>query len=181
MKPLPPQMVDYTKFDDVIVLDCEERPNHLKFSGSKLNPLVRVRVSVRCDTKNNQFASETKYQDLWFHQADPVGCKRFITNPVKERHEIGIFLKQGADNMNDTEIAACASALIRLRLEANLNKNQILTVRIPNNIFERLKIELAKQNFVSYRENSLHIMILIPIPLETEYGKREVMAFMPRQ
>lgn len=178
-KPMPPQMVDYTKFDDVIVLDCEERPGYIKFQGSQLSPVVRVRVNVRRDTRQNQFASESKYQDLWFNEILPIGSKRFTTNPIKEKHEIGIFLKQGAESMNDAEIAACAAALVRLRLEAHMNRNQLLTVRIPSNIFERLKIQLQRQNFVSYRENSLNITTLIPIPLETEFGKREVMAFLP--
>lgn len=173
-------MVDYTPYDDVVVLHCEEQPGYIKFNGVQLKPVVRVRVNVRINTKENRWAPETKYEDLWFKDGTPIGSKRFITTPVKERHEVAIFLKDGMDILNDAEISACASALVRLRLEASLNKNQILTVRIPSMIYERLKIELQKQNFVSYRENSLNITTLIPIPLESEYGKREVMAFMPR-
>ena len=179
-KPLPPQMVDYAPYDDVVVLHCEEQPGYIKFNGTQLKPVVRVRVNVRVNTKQNRWAPETRYEDLWFKNGTPIGSKRFISNPIKERHEVGIFLEEGTDILNDAEIAAFASTLVRLRLEANLGKNQILTVRVPSITYERLKIELQKQNFVSYRENSLNITTLIPIPIETEYGKREVMAFMPR-
>lgn len=179
-KPLPPQLVDYAQYDDVVVLHCEEQPGFIKFDGVQLKPVVRVRVNVRVNTRENRWAPEQKYEELWFKEGTPIGSKVLTSSPIKERHEVGIFLKDGSDILNDSEIAACASALVRLRLEANLNKNQILTVRIPSTIFERLKVELQKQNFVSYRENSLTIRTLIPIPLESEFGKREVMSFMPR-
>jgi hypothetical protein len=179
-KPLPPQMVDYTPYDDVIVLHCEEQPDYIRFDGVQLKPVVRVRVNVRVNTKENRWAPEQKYENLWFKDGTPIGSKRFTALPIRERHEVGIFLKDGSDLLSDAEIAACAGALVRLRLEANLNKNQILTVRIPSTIYERLKLELQKRNFFSYRENSLSIRTLIPIPLESEFGKREVMSFMPR-
>jgi len=179
-KPLPPQMVDYTVYDDVLELDCEEKPGYMKFAGAQLTPVVRVRVTCRKDTRSNQYAPEEKYEDLWFKNSETIGCNRFIENPVKERHRIAIFMKQDAGSLTDAEIAACASALIRLRLESCLNRNLLATVRVPHNIFERMKIELSKQNFVSYKENSLYIKTQIPIPLETEYGRREVMSFLPR-
>lgn len=177
-KPMPPQMVDYTKFDDVIELDCQEQPGYINFAGAQLKPVVRVRVFCKCGTRHNQFAEETKYQDMWFKNGSPIGCKHFITLPIKERGRIGVFLKN-PDTLNDAEITACAAALVKLRLEATLNKNIIDTVRIPSYMYERIKLELQKQNFFSYKQNSLRITTLIAIPLETDVGKREVMCFIP--
>lgn len=177
-KPMPPQMVDYTKFDDVIELDCEEKSDYLNFAGAQMKPVVRVRVFCKCGTKQNQYATEVKYQDMWFKNSSPIGCKHFITLPLKERGRIGIFLKN-PDTLNDAEIAACAAALVKLRLEATLNKNIIDTVRIPSYMYERMKLELQKQNFFSYREHGTRITTLIAIPLETDVGKREVMCFIP--
>ncbi len=177
-KPMPPQLLDFTKYDDVIELDCEEKPNYLKFADTRLAKVVKVRVSCRLDTRNNHYSPEYKYQDLWFNQGLPIGCKHFSKFPIKEKHEIGIFLKASNRTMGDAEIAACASALVQLRLQSTLNGNLITTVRIPSYIFERLKLELAKQRFVSYRENSLSITTLIPIPLETDLGGRETMCFL---
>lgn len=176
-KPMPPQMVDYMKYDDVLELDCEEKPNYINFAGTQLNQVVRVRVFCKNDTKHNQFAPETKYQDMWFKNGASLGCKHFTKLPLEQRHRIGIFLKN-PDTLSDVEIAAFASALVSLRLEATLNKNIIDTVRIPSYMFERMKLELRKQNFLSYKENSLNVKTLIAIPLETEVGKREVMCFI---
>jgi hypothetical protein len=174
---MPPQMVDYTKYDDVIELDCEEKPFYINFEGAQLKPVVRVRASCKCDTRHNQFAPEIKYQDFWFKHGTPIGTKHFISTPIEERHRIGIFIKN-QDSLNDAEIAACAGAVIKLRLEASLNKNIIDTVRIPSYMYERMKLELQKQNFLSYRENSLYVKTLIAIPLETELGRREVMCYI---
>lgn len=177
-KPMPPQMVDYMKFDDVIELECKQQPSFANFAGAQLKPVVRVRAFCKCDTRHNQFAPATKYQDLWFKNGAPLGCKHFTTLPIKQRARIGIFLKD-PDTLNDAEIAAFASTLVKLRLEATLNKNIISTIRIPSYMYERIKLELHKQNFFSYRENSLNVTTLIPLPLETEVGKREVMCFIP--
>lgn len=177
MKPMPAQFIDFTAYDDVIKLTCEEKSNYLNFPSVKLKPIVKVSVSCLCSTKHNHYAPEAKYQELWFHKANPISCKHFTTFPIKERHEIGIFLISDR-TLSDAELAACASALVRLRLETAVNQNMIVTVRIPNDCFERLKLELQKQNFVSYRENSLNITTLIPIPLETELGRRETLCFL---
>lgn len=177
MKPMPPQLIDFRAYDDVIKLTCEEKPNYLNFPSVKLTPIVKVNVSCLCNTKQNHYAPEAKYQELWFHKANPISCKHFTSFPIKERHEIGIFLNNDR-RLSDAELTALASTLVRLRLETAINQNMIVTVRVPNESFERLKLELQKQNFVSYRENSLNITTLIPIPLETELGRRETLCFL---
>ncbi|MBX9691759.1 MAG: hypothetical protein K2Z81_05200 [Cyanobacteria bacterium] len=177
-KPMPPQYLDFTKYDDIIELECEQKRNYLKFADTRFANVVKVKVRCRLETRNNQWAPETKFQELWFNQGLPVGSKHFTSFPIKPRHEIGIFLKTGDRTMGDAEIAACAGALVQLRLQSTLNANMISTVRIPSYMFERMKLELAKQNFVSYRDNSLSITTLIPIPLETDLGNRETMCFL---
>jgi hypothetical protein len=178
-KPLPPQMMDSSVYDDVVELDAKEMKKYLSFPGSKTQPIVRVRVNCRCDTKHNRFAPLVRYEDLWFGKDGPIGLRRIAKLPIRERDQVAIFINSGTDNLSESEIAACAKALVRLRLETMLNRSAILVVRVPSYAFGELLSTLESENFLPYRECRESISFLIPIPLETELGVREMMCFAP--
>ncbi len=178
-RPLPPQITDMSKYDDVIELNIDERPDYFNYPGSKLLPVVAVEVYCRVDTKHNQSAPVKKYEDLFYSLSQPLGCKHFTHFPIPERHEIAIFVRSTSGSLSHAGVAACSNALVRLRLEATLNRNLIVTTRIPNDSLSDLIAELEKQNFLKYKEHHESIEVLIPIPLETELGQREMMCFVP--
>jgi hypothetical protein len=177
---LPPQMVDPSLYDDVIELDAKERKGYLNFSGSKLNPVVEVKVLCRRDTKNNRFAQPIKYEDLWYAKDTTIGCRRNVPLPINRRDQVAVFFSNGS-NLSEAEIAACAKALVRLRLETILNRNAIVTVRVPSNAFREMISTLEKENFYPYQDYRASINFLIPIPLETELGAREIMCYVPQR
>lgn len=174
---LPPQMVDYGEFDDVIEIRCEELKGFIKFAGTRLDRVVKVRVDCICDTKENKFAKSVHYEDLWFRAGDPVGSKRERPLPIKECDQVGIFVKTSLGLMSEAEIEACAACLVFLRLELTLNRNLIVTIRIPNHALEGMVSALRKQNFYRYDEIEAETESLIPIQLETDLGRKEVMCF----
>lgn len=177
-KPMPPQMVDYSPYEDVIELECEEKKEYLDFRGSKLKPILKVKVTCRCDTMHDRLPPEQKYEDLWFRGGTPIGTKQYIPLPIKERHQIAIFIKP-TDYITDSEIAAFAGALVRLRLETMVNHNQIKVIRIPNDTLERMLAQLEKHRFYSYRDNRERIKTLVPLQFETDLGRRETVSFIP--
>ncbi len=178
-KPPPPQVVDMTEYDDVLKLQCDEQKNYLTFSGSKLKPIVRVRVTYHRDTRYNRYAPEAKFEDLWYRNSLPIASKRFIPLPIKDGDDIAIVLKPNATNFSEPEIAACANALARLRLEASLNRNLLVAVFVPDYIFDKLIAELDKQNFVPCNQFGQYASTLIPIPLVTELGRRQMLTHLP--
>lgn len=178
-RPVPSQLIDPSMYDDMVELEIKELKNHLTFSNSKLMPIVRVKVSCRCDTRHDRDAQSVKYEELWFGKDVSIGCRRSIPLPIKERDQVAIFLTVSTNNLTEAEIAACARALVRLRLETMLNRNALITVRVPSYALEELVAELEKENFYPYKDYRASINFLIPIPLETELGAREVMCFIP--
>ncbi len=177
--PLPPQMVDLSVYDDVIELQCDEQKNYINFNGSRLNPVTKINVSCRLDTKHDKLAPLKEYEDLWYCQSDPIGCKKLHPLAVKSRDQVAILVIN--ERLNDAEIAALATALVALRLELSLNRNLIAVVRIPNETLAPLVDQLRKQNFVPYKDLSRPVQTLIPIPLETNLGKRETLSFQRPQ
>jgi hypothetical protein len=180
-KTLPPQMVDPSQYDDVIELEAKERKGYLDFAGSKLGPIVEVKVLCRCDTKHNRFAQPIKYEDLWFGKDTSIGCRRNVPLPINPRDQVAIFFTQNTSNLSDAEIDACARALVRLRLETILNRNAIVAVRVPSYAYSELTSTLEGENFYPYKDYRASINFLIPLPLETELGTRETMCYVRQQ
>jgi hypothetical protein len=177
--PLPPQMVDLSLYDDVIELNCQEQKKYLTFSGSQLTPVSKVKVSYRLDTKHDKLAPLVQYEDLWYHNSVPIGCKKSEAFAIKKRDQVAILVKN--DRLNNAEIGGIAGALVALRLELSINRNLMAVVRIPNEVLDPLIDELRKQNFLPYRELGRPLSTLVPIQLETDLGKRETMCFQKPQ
>jgi hypothetical protein len=174
---MPPQMVDFSQYDNVVELQCDELKNYISYSGTKLNAVVKVRVECRKDTRNNRAAPLLRYEDLWYQKSAPLGSKKYGSLPIEERSQVAIFVKSKLGLMSDAEIAACASTLVRLRLELTLNRNLVATIRVPNQSLEGLVCELRKQNFVRHSEIFEDLDTLIPIQLETDIGRKETLCF----
>lgn len=174
---LPPQLVDLGQYENVIELQCDEMNNYIKFSGTKLNSIVKVRVECRKDTKNNRNAPLFRYEDLWYQKGAPLGSKKYGPIPINERDQVAIFVKSKLGLMTEAEVAACASALVLLRLDLTLNRNLIVTIRVPDQALEGLVSELRKQNFARYDEIYEELDTLIPIQLETDIGRKETLCF----
>lgn len=176
-RPLPPQVVDLAPYDDIIELKTERLPSYLDFDGSKLSPTIRVRSSYRTDTNKGKASSDIKFEDIWYANGKPVGLKRFNRLAIKQYDRVGVFVSAKSGSMTEPEAIALANALVRVRLETSMNRNLLVTVRVPNEKLELLKAELEKQNFTPYGRTDRPSKALIALPLETEVGRREVMCF----
>jgi len=138
-------------------------------------------VHCRRDTKNNRFAQSIKYEELWYAKDTTIGCRHSIPLPINPRDRVAIFFASNTRQLSEAEIAACAKALVRLRLETVLNRNAIVTVRVPSYAIKDMISSLEKENFYPYQDYRSSINFLIPLPLETELGTREMMCFVPHQ
>ena len=172
-------MVDFSLYDDVIELHCDQQQKYLTFIGSQLSPITKVDVSYRLDTRHDKLASLAKYEDLWYSKSDPIGCKKCAPFAIKKRDQVAILVKN--ERLTEAEIGALATALVSLSLELSINRNLTKVVRIPNEALEPLVSELRKQNFLPYRDLQRPVETLIPIPIETDLGKRETVCFQKPQ
>jgi len=178
-KVLPPQIFDRQPFDDVFEIESDELPNYLNFEGSKLNPIVRIKISCCCKTNVDHNAQPMKYQDLWLRGSDAIGLKQYAPMPAEENDRVAILVKPRLKPYSEAEVAACSSALVRMRLALSLNKNLIDTVRVPGLTLDTFVAELRKQHFIPYKELRRRLEVLIPIPLESETGSKVVSCFVP--
>lgn len=170
-------MVNLEEYDDVIEVQCDEVKDYLTFRGAQLDAVAKVRISCLCDTRNNRLPQPVHYEDMWYAKGNAVGCKRFVPLPIKECDQVAIFVRSKSLHMNDAELGALAGCLVRMRLELSLNRNLIVTVRVANDSLDGLICQLRRHNFSPYSEVAEVVDSLIPLQLETEFGKKEVMCF----
>jgi len=178
VKLLPPQVFDMQPYDDVFEVEAEELANYLSFEGSKLNPIVRLKISCYCKPNVDHTVQPMKYQDLWLRGGDAIGLKQYAPMPAEDNDRVAILIKPRLKPYSEAEIAACSAALVRLRLALSLNSNLIDTVRVPGLTLDTFVAELRKQHFIPYKELRKRLEVLIPIPLESETGTKVVTCFV---
>jgi len=131
--------------DWVMVLDVTRLPNYLKYPGSKLCPITQVRVSyLNCLDKLP--ARPVLYEDLWYHDAQPIGCRRYSLITIKQFDRRGtIFLKPGKDASANT--AAVANAIVRLSVDLNVHDVSAAAVLVPEEVHRQLVSDFSGFGF----------------------------------
>jgi hypothetical protein len=178
-KALPPQLFDKSAYDDVVELEAKTVAEYLNYKGSDLDPITLVKVRCYLDTATNASAPGVDYLDLWCRKDLSIGQRQSMSVPIKERGRVAILLKSQLAAYNDAQIAAFACALVRLRLILGLNGNAIALVRVPDQSLDLMISALRRHNFLPYREVSAGMTALIPITLESDLGRKQVLCFAP--
>lgn len=131
--------------DWVMVLSVTRLPDYLKYPGSKLCPITQVRVSyVNCLDKTP--APPALYEDLWYHDGKPVGCKRYSLITIKQFDRRGtIYLRPGKDASANT--AAVANAIVRLSVDLNVHDVSAAAVIVPEEVHRQLVSDFSACGF----------------------------------
>ena len=122
--------------DWVMVIEAKRLPDYLKYPGSKLCPITQVRVSyVNCLDKVP--ARPVLYEDFWYHDGQPIGCRRYSLLTIKPVDRRGtIFVKPGKDLSANT--AAVANAIVRLTVDLNVHDVSAAAVIVPEEVHRQL-------------------------------------------
>jgi hypothetical protein len=131
--------------DWVMVLDVTQKPNYLKYPGSKLCPITQVRVSY-LDCLGKLPARAVLYEDLWYHDGQPIGCRRYSQMTIKQFDRRGtIFLKPGKDASANTP--AVANAIVRLTVDLNVHDVSAAAVIVPEEVHRQLISDFSALSF----------------------------------
>src|SRR5271163_2582384 len=67
------------RFDFVINVQTQVLQGYMGYAGSQLNPITQLSVSYqetgRWDPSRR--GQVIKYEDLWYHNCDAIGCRRY--------------------------------------------------------------------------------------------------------
>ncbi len=163
------------RFDWVITADTTSMKNFLKYQGSELHPLSKVKVTYRLTSRfGRQRASfdPVWYEDLWYHECKPVGCRKAHTLGVESGQQGVIHFRQTKDIAENH--CAVANATVRLLLDTGLKSAMLSSVIVPVEIFDLVKGDLGQFNFFPYQiQPDTGISATMHIDLQSEPRGRE--------
>ncbi len=131
--------------DWVMVVEATRLHNYLRYPGSKLCPITQVRFSyLNCLDKIP--ARPVLYEDFWYHDGQPIGCRRYSLITIKQFDRRGtIFVKPGKDVSANT--VAVANAIVRLSVDLNVHDVSAAAVIVPEEVHGQLVSDFSRFGF----------------------------------
>jgi len=126
------------RFDWVIYLEPKELEHYLVYPSSGLGPVTDVRMTYRVNPRlaANHVDSTLHYEDLWYHEGRPVGCRRFGKLNIQSGWQGAICISDADSGHQNTP--AEANAIVRLILEINLLNCNVTAVLVPSSMVSPL-------------------------------------------
>jgi hypothetical protein len=138
------------RFDFVIEVQTQILKNYMGYTGSTLYPITQLRVSYRETPRstNSQVSTSVLYEDLWYHNCQAIGCRRYNLFQIKPGEQGCIHFLTSSD----TTGAGCpiANATTRLLLDIGLNNSALASVIVPVDAVNSVVSQFEQFNFHSY-------------------------------
>ena len=138
------------RFDFVIEVQTQILQNYMNYTGSTLYPITQLRVTYRETPRStgNQAGTTVQYEDLWYHNCQAIGCRRYNLFQIKPGEQGCIHFLTSSD----TSGAGCsiANATIRLLLDIGLNNSALASVVVPAGAVNSVVSQFEQFNFHAY-------------------------------
>jgi hypothetical protein len=135
------------RFDFVIEVQTQVLQNYMNYSGSTLYPITQLRVTYRETPRStsSQAGTTVQYEDLWYHNCQAIGCRRYNVFQIKPGEQGCIHFLTSSD----TSGAGCAiaNASTRLLLDIGLNSSALAAVIVPADAVNSVITQLEQFNF----------------------------------
>lgn len=161
------QEVSRPQCEDLIYVRAQEQKGFLDFPGSPFKSMVKVTITYR-SVKDDTMGDERLYEDLWYQGQNPLGCRRYRDFDLRPKDRVFVYLTASSP----AELSASANALVRILLDANLNRDAIVGVAVPAESFWPLVDCMEVENF--YRAGKLNVRpaVYISLPLMSKDGHK---------
>jgi hypothetical protein len=135
------------RFDFVIEVQTQVLQNYMNYTGSTLYPITQLRVTYRETQRLSSGLAGTniQYEDLWYHNCQAIGCRRYNVFQVKPGEQGCIHFLTSSD----TGGAGCpiANATTRLLLDIGLNNSALAAVIVPTDSVNSVIQQFEQFNF----------------------------------
>ncbi len=156
------------RYDWVIMADTTELKDFLKYPGSGLHPVSKVKVYYRLTPRFGRERGSyapVAYEELWYHECRPIGCRKTHSLDIDSGQQ-GVLHFRPNKNFGNSHCAV-ANAIVRLMLDAGLKQAMVSCVYVPADIFDQVQSDLGQFNFFPYElkpetgiRSTMHIVLL---------------------
>lgn len=150
------------RYDWVLYLELNTMKGYLNYPSSQLWPMVSVKVSYRVNPRLAAAGTPNKavpYEELWYHEGRPIGCRRYTTLPIKKGWQGAVCISPTPDAA--VQSPALANSIVRLLLDVSLINNVLTVVLVPPQTTSLISNDLGRFKFFPTKDNSLNGASLI--------------------
>lgn len=165
--------------DWIIEIETEELKHYLDFSGSPLQPIIKVAVTYHKPDERKA----TKYEDLYYKAGDPLGCRRHSTLNIGNDQQVALRVRHKSGTGSSAEGYAASNAILRVFLDAYLLGDMVAIIFVPASSFSNVVDGLSRQNFYPGDEPKPDEPVYSSIVLDLESepsGSRQKMYYIGR-
>lgn len=134
--------------DFVLFVDADTLKDHFKYHGSKIFPVVRLRVwqrPIAWGRQRDEAIKTEKLEELWYYDGKPIGSRQYC--PLKiERGRVGIILVRTMDG-DPRQSQAVASAIVKLSLDLRLQETTLSSIVVPRGQYKETVEYLGNYGF----------------------------------
>jgi hypothetical protein len=137
------------EFPWALVVDVPDANSYLKYPGSKLYPMTKVRVNFRTYSGNGAAYENTAYEDLWYHYHLPAGLRRYNEIPLSSQSKGAIIVCPGDGTAEPIQRPlAIADAIVRLVVDVEMRNAMTALVLVPDDDYECVAEGLSQFHFM---------------------------------
>lgn len=129
-------------YDWVFQVETKPLPKQFEYQGSPLKPVEKIDIKYHPAKSADD---KTTYEYLWYHDGKALGLERAKKFDIPQGDSIAIQVKHKNDSSTAGEEKAAANAILRVTLDAYLNKNAVALVKLPSDSFYDISGHLQSQ------------------------------------
>jgi hypothetical protein len=131
-------------FEWTVQIDTKQLKNQFQYNSSELKELVKAKMTYYKMTDED---NKTDYEDLWYAKAKTLGMERHHKLEITQGDAICIKVKHIGEYTSYDEQRASGKAVMKVVLDAAVNKNMIATIKVPMTSFHTIAQEIENYHF----------------------------------
>ncbi|MBX9938333.1 MAG: hypothetical protein K2Y32_03740 [Candidatus Obscuribacterales bacterium] len=133
------ELVSYP-YDWMVEIKSKPLIRQFQFSGSQLKQVEKLDIHYH-PAKDSE--TKTQYEYLWYSKGKALGLEKNRKFDLPEGEGVAIRVTHSAVP-TEGEKKACAGGILRVALDAFLNKNPVVQVRLPHSSFNEIANRLEE-------------------------------------
>lgn len=139
-------------YDWTIAIQTQKLDRQFKYRNSKLTDIERVDVDYY-DKDNVNSPNHVVYESLWYNKGKALGLEKFAEFLIPKGESMSIYVSHKTPNPSNEELQAAANMIMRAWLQAQLNQDAVVTVRVPQQSYSQI---------VNYLITEQHMVVTPP-------------------
>jgi hypothetical protein len=122
-------------YDWTVEIQTQKLTRQFDYPGSVLQPIVKAEIQYY---STNAPANKTAYENIWFNNGKAVGLERLHNLDINQGDGVSLRIVGKTGALSPEECKAAANAILRMTLDTYLNRNAVVTVRLPDSYFTQI-------------------------------------------